>query len=104
MNNPTCKQPLQVQLQPSGLSIIANSVSDFAALPKGLYLCRMLHERTGKHVIHIGLKLHDVPWHDQPRVPVYSEEATSATCAEFWEWAAKNLPIYEYPNPVKSAL
>lgn len=88
----------------SPLSGIAGSISDFSAIPKGLYLCRMLHERTGKHCLHIGLKLHDAPWYDQPSVPVYAEEITSATCAEFWEWAAKNMPIYEYPRPVKSAM
>lgn len=82
----------------------APAVSDFNAIPKGLYLCRMLHERTGKHSMHVGLKLHDAPWHAQPSVPVYSEEATGERCAKFWKWAAENLPIYEYPVPVKSAL
>lgn len=90
--------------QPPAFPLAAGSLADFADVPKGLYLLRMFHERTGKHCLHIGLKLHDGAWHEQPSTPFYSEEATSATCAEFWEWATKSLPIYEYPNLVKSSL
>lgn len=69
-------------------------------IPKGLCLIRMFHERTGKHVLHLHLKLNDGPWYDQSRVPVHSQNVPGFS--EFWEWAEKNIPIWDYPEIVKS--
>jgi len=77
---------------------------DWSQVPKGLCLVRMLHERTGKHCLHLHLKLNDEPWYDQPQVPAtYSQESTPDSHREFWEWAEEHLPIYNYPTPVRNA-
>lgn len=80
------------------------TTSDFSTVPFGLYLCRMLHTRTGRHCLHVSLKAHAGPWHEQPAVPFYSQHPDggedTVRYPEFWEWAEKNLPIYEYPHPV----
>jgi len=72
-------------------------------VPLGLFLIRMQHESTGGPVLHIGLKVRDAEWYEQPTCPVYSETASKKHCAEFWAWAEEHLPIYEYPNTVKAA-
>ncbi len=64
---------------------------------------RMLHERTGKHVLHLMVKANDGDWNEQPNVPAYSQEVSIlGNHKEFWEWAEKNLPIYDHQKPVKS--
>lgn len=76
---------------------------DWEQMPKGLCLIRMKHERTGRHCLHLQMKLNDGPWYDQPHVPVaYSQEATKDSHREFWQWAAANLPTWDYPELVKS--
>jgi hypothetical protein len=62
----------------------------------------MFHARSGKHVLHLQMKLSDGQWYDQPHVPVYSQESSMETHREFWEWAEKSLPIYNYPEVVRS--
>jgi hypothetical protein len=66
---------------------------------------RMLHERTGKHCYHLHLKVNDGEWFEQINVPANSQESceTVGVNRDFWEWAEKNLPIYDHQNPVKSA-
>lgn len=77
------------------------TTDNWEKIPHGLFLMRMLHKRTGKHCLHLHLKLNDGPWYGQPEFPsAYSQEATEDTHREFWTWAEQNLPIWEYPNPV----
>jgi hypothetical protein len=77
-------------------------LADWSQVPKGLCLVRMFHERSGKHCLHLHLKLNDGPWYDQPHVPTaYSQEATKDSHREFWEWAEKSMPIYNYPEVVR---
>lgn len=71
-------------------------------IPRGICLVRMFHERTKKHCLHLHCKLHDGPWNDQPEFPAcYSEAASHGENQKFWEWAAINLPTWDYPTPVK---
>lgn len=81
-----------------------NTHTDFKTIPLGLFLIRMMHESTGGKVLHIGLKIRDGEWFNQAQCPVFSETASKSSCSEFWDWAQKNLPIYEYPNIVKAAI
>jgi hypothetical protein len=87
-------------------SIVVGSgvlLGDWAQVPKGLCLIRMFHERTGKHCLHLQMKLNDGPWYDQPHVPAaYSQEATKESHAEFRKWAEQNLPIFDYKEIVKA--
>ena len=79
-----------------------NLTTEWDSIPKGLCLIRMMHERAGRHCLHIKLKVDDSPWYDQPCVPFYSQEATKGSHAQFWDWASENLPIWDYPAPVKA--
>jgi hypothetical protein len=80
-----------------------NLFDDWAEIPIGICLIRMFHERTGKHCLHLQMKLNDGPWHDQPHVPMaYSQESTKDSHREFWDWAEKTLPIFDYKEIVKS--
>lgn len=81
-----------------------NSTKDWSAIPPGLLLVKMFHERTGRHCLHLHLKLNEDPWYDQPKVPAtLSQEASMGTHSKFWEWAEQNLPIWEYPEKVKAS-
>lgn len=76
-------------------------LSEWDQVPKGLCLIRMFDRHFSKHILHLHLKLNDGPWYDQPHVPAaYSQEATKNSHREFWEWAEKSLPIYNYPFEV----
>lgn len=78
-----------------------NEFNTWEEIPKGMCIIRMSHERIGKSCLHLHLKVDDgIPWYDQPRVPCYSEGASGHT--EFWKWAVENLPIWNYPTPVKA--
>lgn len=84
---------------------VARLFSDWAEIPHGLCLIRMKHERTGKHCLHLSMKLNDGPWYDQPHVPAaYSQHSTKDSHREFWQWAAAHLPTWDYPEIVKSHL
>lgn len=76
--------------------------SDWDQVPKGLMILRANHERTGSNCLHLKLKLNDGPWYDQPSVPTYSQEAMKDRYFEFWKWAEGNLPIWNYPEVIKS--
>lgn len=83
---------------------VMNLITDWSQIPLGLHLIKMFHERTGKHVLHVHLKLSDDPWYEQPKVPAtLSQESSQDSHLGFWEWAEHNLPIYEYPDKVKSS-
>lgn len=79
------------------------STNDFSEIPHGLFLLKAMHERIGKHSLHLRLKINDGPWYSQPCTPTHSEEVTEESCPEFWKWAQENLPIYNYPNAIKSS-
>lgn len=74
--------------------------SNWSKIPKGMCLVRMFHERIGKHCLHLHMKLNEGPWYDQPHVPAHSQG--EAGYEEFWQWAEKNLPIWDYPEPVRN--
>jgi len=75
--------------------------TDFATVPLGLFVCRLSHEDFVS--LHLQLKTTDEAWSDQPALPVFHEHASRDQRVKVWDWAKKNLPIYEYPNPVKVA-
>ena len=75
-------------------------IADWEKVPHGLHLMRMFHKDSQKHVFHLCLKTSDAPWHEQPHVPFYSSAATIKNHAEFWAWAEKTLPIFDYPDAI----
>lgn len=81
-----------------------NLFSNWNDIPNGIILIRMFHQSTNRHFLHLHLKLNDDPWYDQPKFPsCYSEASSNERNKEFWEWAAANLPTWEYPTPVEAA-
>jgi hypothetical protein len=77
--------------------------TNWSDIPNGICLMRMFHERTSKHCLHVQLKTDDRPWYEQPHFPtILSQAATQTSHADFWDWAEKNLPIFDYQEPVKS--
>lgn len=75
--------------------------SDWSEIPKGIYLMRAFHEGPGKHILHLDWKVNDGPWYKQPPIPaVYTQDIPGYS--EFWEWAEKNLPIWDYPEVIKN--
>lgn len=77
------------------------TTNDWSEIPIGMCLIRMFHERLGTHLLHLHVKQDSsTQWFDQPGVPCFSQGIGSH--GEFWTWAEKNLPIWDYPAPVKS--
>jgi hypothetical protein len=76
--------------------------SEWSDIPFGICLIRMFHERTGRHCLHLQMKIDARPWYEQPHIPAaYSQESTKQTHRVFWEWAEHNLPIFDYREKVK---
>jgi len=81
-----------------------NETSNWDEIPQGICLIRMLHERTRKHCLHLHTKANAGPWFDQPHIPAaLSQKATENSHRDFWKWAEETLPIYNHPEPIKSA-
>lgn len=74
----------------------------FEDVPLGFYIMRAQHEKAGA-VHHLCLKVdNQKPWHDQINVPANSEAMKCSITDRFWEWAKENMPIWEYPDVIKS--
>ncbi len=80
-------------------------ITDWDKVPNGLILVRAFHERVGHHVYHVELKTdaNQPCCALLPRVPIYTSEATKDSHKTFWNWAMENLPVYDYPTPIKAA-
>ena len=81
-----------------------NLIEKWEEMPIGIGLIRMLHQSTGEHCFHLQMKVDNRPWYNQPLVPqAYSCSASKEWAGEFWDWAIKNLPVYDYKDVVKPA-
>ena len=77
------------------------TTTDFTQIPRGLFLFRGHDQSRIRQARALLLKVDDGPWYEQPRVPVYTMEATHETHAQFWQWAEENLPVYEHGMEIK---
>ena len=76
-----------------------NEFNEWADIPYGIILIRMFHVSSGKHILHLHMKVNESPWNEQPKIP-HTYSSSIHGFEDFWEWAEVNLPIWNYPHPV----
>lgn len=68
---------------------------NWSEIPYGLFLLKLHLKDEGRYMLSLQLKTDDQPWYNQKRVFSAIDWSLEKEKPWLWEWAKKNLPIWE---------